>query len=93
MPTIISGISLLIPFPKLAAYSCVWRIHEISRKLEEIATMNIQAFCIPDYAELYILEAETISAECEALLAVLPQLVTHVQYEVTMHCAYLKRFD
>ena len=55
--------------------------------------MNIQAFCIPDYAELYILEAETISAECEALLAVLPQLVTHVQYEVTMHCAYLKRFD
>ena len=81
IPSVIVGVSLLIP-PALAADSCIRKVHRIEKKLRSISAMYSYALLYPDFANMYLFEAETTTRALKPLLSTLSSYICAVEYEV-----------
>lgn len=83
VPSLIVGISLVLP-PALAAHSCVRKVRSIQKHLGYIGTMYGYAVCHPDFANMYLYEAETATTDVAPLLSTLSSLVAAVESEAML---------
>lgn len=84
VPTLVVGLSLLVPFPSLAAASCAKKTRSVCRKLCEILVLYTYAFMYPDHSDVYLSEAETLANEVSAVLDALPLLMACVEHEAIL---------
>jgi hypothetical protein len=60
------------------------QVNEVSLKLGEALALHLQAFCEPEYTELYESEAAMLASRCQDLLSALPSLAAHAEQEACL---------
>ncbi|KAJ1413930.1 hypothetical protein B484DRAFT_401922 [Ochromonadaceae sp. CCMP2298] len=84
VPWLITGASLLFPFPALAIFSAKDQVLVVTRKMSLMLSALVRAFNEQDQADLFVAEYDELAVEMAEDFATLTQLTAHCSSEVIL---------